>query len=170
MVCVSSLAVSAVFIGSGNASEWNVDRIIRSVNLGSARGICIGTVKECLAKLENPEEGDSKKTEMLVTFELNSAQLTQNARLTLQQIAVALNDPRLLRTKVVVKGYTDASGPAAYNLILSEKRARSVADFLLENGLLKERVNIIGVGENKPRVADRYDPANRRVEIHISIQ
>ncbi len=170
MVCAGTWFVSAVFIGSGNASEWNVDRIIRSVDLGTTRGICIGTVKECLAKLENPEEGDSNKTEMMVTFELNSAQLTQNARLTLQQIAVALNDPRLLRTKVVVKGYTDASGPAAYNLKLSKKRARSVADFLLENGLLQERVNIIGIGENNPRVADRYDPANRRVEIHISIQ
>ncbi len=170
MVYASTLVVSAVFIGSGNASEWNVDRIIRSVDLGATRGICIGTVKECLAKLENSEEGDSKRTEMMVTFELNSAQLTQNARLTLQQIAAALNDPRLLRTKIVVKGYTDASGPALYNLKLSERRARSVAEFLLENGLLKERVNIIGIGENKPRVADRYDPANRRVEIHISIQ
>ena len=170
MACASTLVVSAMFIGSGNAFEWNADRIIRSVNLGTARGICIGTVKECLAKLENHEEGDSKKTEMMVTFELNSAQLTQNARLTLQQIAVALNDPRLLRTKVVVKGYTDASGPAAYNLKLSQRRARSVADFLLKNGLLEERVNTIGIGENKPRVADEFDPVNRRVEIHISIQ
>lgn len=170
MTFVGPIFAIVIFITPGNSSGWNVEKIIGLVNLGKARGICIGTVKECLSKLKNPDEGESKNAEMMVTFELNSAQLTQTARLTLQQIAVALNDPRLLRTKVVVKGYTDATGPADYNLKLSEQRARSVADFLLENGLLKERVNTLGIGENNPRVADEFDPVNRRVEIHISIQ
>jgi OOP family OmpA-OmpF porin len=158
------------YAAPGNASEWTVERIIRSVNLGAARGICVGTVKECLAKLESSKDKNSGKTEMIVTFEHDSAQLSQEARITLQQIAHALNKPRLSHTKIVVKGYTDATGPAEYNLILSEKRARSVRDFLLVNGLIKERVSTIGIGEISPRVADEFDPANRRVEIRISIQ
>ena len=170
MACVSLFVVNAMFLVSAHASEEIVEQLVRSVNQGTARGICIGTVKECLAKLEYSEKGNSKKTEMLVTFAHDSAQLSQQARITLQQIASALNKPRLINTKIVVKGYTDATGPAEYNLILSQRRARSVAEFLLENGLLKERVNTIGIGEDKPRVADEFDPENRRVEIHISIQ
>ena len=154
-----------MFITLGNASELIIEKLVSSANMGAARGICVGTVKECLAKLEN-----STNTEMIVTFEYDSAILSQKARLTLQQVANALNNPRLLHTKIVVKGYTDATGPAEYNLKLSEKRARSVADFLLENGLVKSRVSTIGIGETDPRVADKFDPVNRRVEIRISIQ
>ena len=162
---IGLIFINVGFIAPSSASELIIEKLVRSANMGAARGICVGTVKECLAKLEN-----STNTEMIVTFGYNSAKLSQKARLTLQQIAKALNKPRLLHTKIVVKGYTDANGPADYNLKLSEKRARSVADFLLENGLLKERVNIIGIGETSPRVDDEYDPVNRRVEIHINIQ
>lgn len=168
--CVGLILFGVMYLEPSNASEWTVERISRSANMGAARGICVGTVKECLAKLESSEKGNSKNTEMIVTFGYDSAQLSQKARITLQQIASALNKPRLSNTKIVVKGYTDATGGADYNLKLSEKRARSVANFLLENGLVKERVNTIGIGEDKPRVANKYDPVNRRVEIHISIQ
>ena len=170
MACVCLFVINAMFVVPAHASEKVVEKLVRSVNLGKARGICVGTVKECLAKLESSGEGNSKNTEMIVTFGYDSAQLSQKARKTLQQIASALNTPRLSNTKIVVKGYTDATGPADYNLKLSELRARSVADFLLENGLVRERVNTIGIGEDKPRVADEFDPVNRRVEIHISIQ
>lgn len=170
MTYVSLFVVNVMFVGPAHASEEIVEKLVESANLGAARGICIGTVKECLAKLEGSGADNSNNTEMMVTFGHDSAQLSQKAQNTLQQIALALNGPRLLHTKVDVKGYTDAIGPADYNLKLSERRARSVAEFLLENGLVGERVNIIGIGESNPRVADVYDPANRRVEIHISIQ
>jgi outer membrane protein OmpA-like peptidoglycan-associated protein len=69
-----------------------------------------------------------------------------------------------------VEGYTDASGAASYNEGLSQRRAQSVSAFLLANGIEANRLTAIGKGENDPRVANPYDPVNRRVEMRLQLQ
>src|ERR1700687_687839 len=64
-----------------------------------------------------------------VDFEYNSAQLTGPAQQTLDQVASALAaQPELT---VEIQGYTDSTGPAAYSLKLSQRRAESVKEYLI---------------------------------------
>jgi len=71
---------------------------------------------------------------------------------------------------VEIGGHTDSDGTDEYNHLLSERRARSVKDWLLKRGISKERLFSHGYGETKP-VADNETPAgkklNRRTEITI---
>ena len=136
-----------------------------STGLGAARGLCIGTESECRDARTAPEGFD-----MLVSFELDSAVLTEEARRNLEKFAVALKDRRLSAERFVVEGHSDASGGASYNLSLSQLRAEAVRRFLLERGVLPERLRVIGLGESEPRTSDPYDPANRRVEMKIRLE
>ena len=72
--------------------------------------------------------------------------------------------------KVTVTGYTDDRGAAAYNKGLSERRAKSVADYLVGKSLDSNMVSSNGLGEDNPiasnaTAAGRRD--NRRVEIGL---
>ncbi|KGR93203.1 OmpA family protein [Burkholderia sp. ABCPW 111] len=69
---------------------------------------------------------------------------------------------------VLVSGYTDAIGSDAYNNALSARRARTVADYLRERGLLADRVVVNGFGKSNPVASNATDDGraqNRRVEI-----
>ncbi len=67
-----------------------------------------------------------------------------------------------------VFGYTDNNGGDAVNMPLSDKRAASVREWLMQKGLKDERIEAKGFGSAKP-VADNSTEAgrsrNRRVEI-----
>lgn len=69
--------------------------------------------------------------------------------------------------KVELAGHTDDQGSEEYNLTLSRQRARSVGEYLLQNGIEKERVRTEGYGMQKPMQSGRDEQAraiNRRVE------
>jgi OOP family OmpA-OmpF porin len=71
---------------------------------------------------------------------------------------------------VVVEGYTDDSGDAAYNQQLSEKRAEAVKAELVANGANPDKISTVGHGEDNP-IADNSTregrAKNRRVEIKV---
>jgi outer membrane protein OmpA-like peptidoglycan-associated protein len=73
-------------------------------------------------------------------------------------------------TTAQVIGHTDSDGDAGYNLDLSQRRAQSVANVLLGEGVQRGRISVIGRGEDQP-IASNLTPAgkaqNRRVEIVI---
>ena len=106
----------------------------------------------------------------MINFGLDSAQLDQTARAELDEFAKALKDNRLSTFRFVVEGHTDASGPDRYNQNLSQRRAQSVAAFLAANGVQAARLEAIGLGKSHPRVANPYDPVNRRVEMRIKTE
>lgn len=72
--------------------------------------------------------------------------------------------------KVEVAGHTDADGSDAYNLNLSTRRTQAVVDYMVSQGISKDRLVAKGYGESQP-VADNATPAgkakNRRVEMRI---
>ena len=74
------------------------------------------------------------------------------------------------QTIVEVTGHTDSVGSADFNQRLSEQRANSVGNYLIGQGLVRERFEIIGMGKNYP-IADNATDAgralNRRVEIRV---
>lgn len=84
--------------------------------------------------------------------------------------AVAGNLQAYPNSTIQIVGHTDSDGDAAYNQQLSERRANSIADVLLDAGIPFSRIQTFGRGESQP-VASNLDPAgkarNRRVEIVI---
>jgi outer membrane protein OmpA-like peptidoglycan-associated protein len=101
-------------------------------------------------------------------FDVNSAIIKPGALDGLTQVADVLN--RYPETTIVVKGYTDSSGTEAYNQELSERRAKSVANFMIGKGVDAGRVTSIGFGEQFPIAGNDTEAGrqqNRRVELEI---
>lgn len=105
-------------------------------------------------------------TDLLFAF--GSSELSSGAKSRLDGVAATLR--RHPETGVAVGGYTDATGPDAYNLKLAQARATAVRSYLASRGVAAERVVATGYGAAAP-VADN-DTAdgrrrNRRVEIEL---
>lgn len=164
MIAATVLLMAA--LGSGHAQEFTAEQVADFLagDLQKTRGICVGTDEECADKLA------PAPLDMLVTFELNSDQLTPDAVANLTQIATALADDRLRDAKFLVEGHTDALGGEAYNDDLSQRRALRVAEFLVGQGVAVERLTSLGLGESSPRTDDPFDPLNRRVEMKLNLQ
>ena len=105
-------------------------------------------------------------------FAFNSAEL-QMPQPKLDEIATALNRNREV-TNVAITGYADRIGSNQYNLKLSERRAASVRDYLMNKGVDSSRMKTEGKGEANPVVVctnkKRADliaclQPNRRVEV-----
>ena len=101
-----------------------------------------------------------------VPFGFDSAEITATAAKTLTRLASVLRGQDQLALRIL--GHTDRSGNEAYNLFLSEKRARAVADFLTDSGVTAG-IEVQGMGSGMPAVAseeaDRH--LNRRTELFI---
>lgn len=103
-----------------------------------------------------------------VEFELNSAQLRPQSRSVLDDMAATLK--KNADIAVEVAGHTDSSGSDAYNLDLSQRRAQSVADYLISQGVDAERLVVRGYGETQPVAPNGTAEGrarNRRVELRI---
>ncbi|MDX9873520.1 MAG: peptidoglycan-associated lipoprotein Pal [Spongiibacteraceae bacterium] len=67
-----------------------------------------------------------------------------------------------------LEGHADERGTTEYNLALGERRANSVAQYLLVNGVSRDRIEVVSYGEERPAAIGHDDAAhaqNRRVEV-----
>jgi outer membrane protein OmpA-like peptidoglycan-associated protein len=105
--------------------------------------------------------------DLRVTFPFDSAEITPEARQTLDVLGQALTDGRLSADRFEIAGHTDGVGNETYNASLSELRAQMVVEYLSRNfGIAPERLLGRGYGESYlADPEDPRDPANRRVEI-----
>jgi outer membrane protein OmpA-like peptidoglycan-associated protein len=104
-----------------------------------------------------------------ILFATGKYELSQDANLKLARLSgVILAHPGL---KLRIEGYTDTTGTESFNLTLSSKRADTVRQFLVQQGLKPEDVTSVGMGQADP-VAPNDTAAgrqqNRRVEIIVS--
>lgn len=104
-----------------------------------------------------------------ITFATNSADVNSDFNDVLNSVGLVLKEYD--KTYVDVLGHTDASGSDSYNQGLSERRAKSVANILMNEGIIPERLVVRGLGETFP-IADNSTEngksLNRRVEIALS--
>ncbi|WP_447788607.1 MULTISPECIES: OmpA family protein [Pseudomonas] len=104
-----------------------------------------------------------------VLFAYNQSELMPEARSELDSLMAKLQGADVVSVKVI--GHTDSQGSDAYNQKLSERRASSVAAYLLSQGLAPNKLTSEGRGESQP-VADNDTEEgraqNRRVELHIN--
>lgn len=101
-------------------------------------------------------------------FAFDSARLTTADKQALDSAATALG--KALNFDVLVIGYTDSVGTAAYNQKLSEARTASVKRYLVAHGVAADRLTTRGRGENDPVASNKTVTGrakNRRVELHV---
>jgi outer membrane protein OmpA-like peptidoglycan-associated protein len=104
-----------------------------------------------------------------VFFDSGKSDLKKESLGELERIVALLNKNTNL--KLQVNGHTDSAGDDASNKVLSQKRAQSVVDYLITNGIPTERLSAVGFGEERPLVSNDDEmegrEINRRTEIEI---
>lgn len=101
---------------------------------------------------------------LLLTFDFNSANLTEQAIANARVFAQALNSPALQQARFEIQGHTDMSGSHEYNQDLSQRRADAVQAFLVSQGVSADRLSARGYSFDQ--LADPQQPTapeNRRV-------
>ncbi|MCX7365141.1 MAG: OmpA family protein [Alphaproteobacteria bacterium] len=104
----------------------------------------------------------------MVFFDWDRSNLSAQALNTIKQAAASYKTKGSAR--VTATGHTDKSGPEGYNMALSLRRANTVKDALVREGVPATAISVVGRGETQPLVqtADGVrEPQNRRVEIVI---
>lgn len=164
-------------LGDGGNSELGA---VVGAAVGGAAGAIIGNQMDKQAKkIEEEIPGaEVKRVDegIIVTFDENSgvyfdtnkSDVNAASQETLNKLVKILAE--YPETNVVIVGHTDSSGSNAYNMTLSEKRAKSVTQFFISQGLASSRFTTQWFGEEKPE----YDNStfegrakNRRVNVVI---
>lgn len=104
-----------------------------------------------------------------VLFGTDMTRLTPEGMRTVQKLAAILEQHP--QRSVLIEGFTDSTGSNAYNQSLSERRATTVRNALLDMGVARERIAMRGYGEAYPVAANDTNQnrqLNRRVEIIVS--
>ena len=103
-----------------------------------------------------------------ITFDLNQSSIKPSFTDTLESVSLVLKEYD--KTIIQIEGHTDSSGSQSYNQLLSEQRAASVRDFLLNQNIAPKRTRAVGYGERYP-IASNDSAAgreqNRRVELTL---
>lgn len=106
---------------------------------------------------------------LALPFQSGSAALTPEAEKMLDALGRALNSPELARYRFKIEGHTDTAGDAPVNLALSERRAATVREYLVNRlGVAASRLDAVGLGETQLLVQTpdaTAEPRNRRVQI-----
>jgi len=116
-----------------------------------------------------PPPAKPEARQFVVYFDFDRSDLTAEARSVVTQAANYAKSGA--PTRVLVVGHTDTSGNAAYNLGLSNRRARTVADALVAQGVNGGVISLDGKGETalaKPTADGVREPLNRRATIDIN--
>ena len=103
-----------------------------------------------------------------ITFDVNKSTIKSSFTGVLDSVALVLEE--FDETIINIEGHTDSSGSASYNQLLSEQRAGSVRDFLLNQGIQSSRTRATGYGERNPIASNETASGreqNRRVELNL---
>lgn len=107
----------------------------------------------------------SARADLRLSFLLDSAEMTSQAKAEAKIFAEALRRPELASKRFRIEGHTDASGSRDHNLSLSQRRAAAVADYLSGLGVPRSRFEVRGYGPDRPLDGgSAASPQNRRVE------
>jgi outer membrane protein OmpA-like peptidoglycan-associated protein len=103
-----------------------------------------------------------------LNFERNSYKINPSSFEELDKVYKILNSNNDL--KIIINGYTDSVGNAKSNQRLSEKRAKSVAKYLIDKGISQDRISYKGYGSSYPISTNETEEGrakNRRVEVEF---
>ena len=135
---------------------------------GKATEPVVAVVEESQNKqVESFINGEQSKLvmESAILFDFASDYLNESSYQTLDKLIKFMKEKPDMG--LVIAGYTDTTGPVQYNKSLSKRRADSVANYFIKNGINKERLEIVGYGQDKPVASNdtmEGRKKNRRVE------
>jgi outer membrane protein OmpA-like peptidoglycan-associated protein len=106
-----------------------------------------------------------------ITFEYNKANITQEGAFELDKLVQVMQlNPQMI---ILVKSHTDNKGSDQYNMVLSDKRAKSTVQYVISKGIAENRISGKGYGESEPKIdckencTDQEAAQNRRSEFLI---
>jgi len=104
-----------------------------------------------LSSIEAPIEVEN------IFFDLDKANLRPESMVSLDKLVETLNDnPNIV---IELGSHTDSRASDAYNIDLSNRRAQSVVNYLIEKGIARDRLVAKGYGESQPKTVDKKDHA-----------
>ncbi len=119
-------------------------------------------------QVENVDNFQAAKSET-VLFKFNQAKLTDDDKAKLDELAQSVQSMK--HYVIQIQGFTDKTGPATYNLELSQRRADAVVRYLTENHKVPlVRIYRLGLGEDSPAAPNNTRDGraqNRRVEVQV---
>jgi outer membrane protein OmpA-like peptidoglycan-associated protein len=113
-------------------------------------------------------EADITITLNNIFFDFDKAVLKPESFPELNRIVTLMNEKPGMTVEIA--GHTDATGPASYNMTLSERRAKAVSGYLANKGIAADRIVTVFFGETKPLETNDTREGrqkNRRVEFKI---
>lgn len=176
----AGIGAVAGLLSGGDATERR-QRALVGVGVGGLTGGAIGAYQDrqeaALRRqtagtgIDVSRDGDVIKLNLPdgVTFDFGKADLKPQFYPALNNVAATLREYN--QTIVEVTGHTDSVGSDAVNQRLSEQRANSVGSYLIGQGLVRERFEIVGMGKRYPIASNDTEQGralNRRVEIRLA--
>ena len=130
------------------------DRKTRSLSLGE---------REEIASIASTKPN----IDLEINFDYNSAEMSKASLQAAQELGKALSNPSLRGSTFVVAGHTDGIGGDAFNQDLSERRADTIKNYLMQKFGI-DGSDLVTVGYGKTKLKDAQDPTdaiNRRVQV-----
>ncbi len=107
-----------------------------------------------------------------IFYDYNKSNIRADAAVELDKLVATLQDNPTV--KIELSSHTDCRGKDAYNLKLSEKRAKSAVDYIISKGIPKDNITSKGYGESQPseacvceKCSDDEHQRNRRTEFKV---
>ena len=156
-----SFILISVSCSTTNVTEEAVyDSVVSSVKV---------SVKDDKNKADEVYDYSSKAimANAVVYFDFDQYTLSSKSIQTLRSIAQVMEDNKDL--EITVSGHADERGTREYNLALGQRRGEAVRDYLLLNGISKNRITVKSYGEEYPLVKGSNESSwakNRRAEIN----
>ncbi|BAO77586.1 OmpA family protein [Winogradskyella sp. PG-2] len=158
-------------------SKGSVWGILAGAAVGGVAGNLIGKKMDTQAReltqavptaeVNRVGEGINMTFDSSLAFKINSAELSSSY---LQDLSAAAQVFKSYPdTNILIEGHTDDSGAAEYNYALSERRAKSVSNYFISQGISASRLTTKWFGETQPKYPndDASREKNRRVELAI---
>jgi outer membrane protein OmpA-like peptidoglycan-associated protein len=191
VICSASLLLSTPAVSGELKTEdlvralkaAPVKRITRSIGAPpvdkerlKSRGLVIEVSKKPVEAQTHEERKEITKIikkyklptiDLTIYFEYNSAEISPSSISTMIKLGRALSDKELKEGTFLVAGHTDARGSDQYNLTLSQRRAKAVKKFLMENFAIKHG-KLVAVGYGEEELKNFHEPHsgdNRRVQV-----
>lgn len=126
-------------------------------------------------KLKSKKENSNTSETIIenILFEFNKSELLSQSKQTLDKVVLAMTANK--RVEIELSAHSDSKGPDAYNLKLSEERAKSAKDYIISKGIDPLRIVARGFGEtkllnncgNNIKCSDDEHAVNRRLEFKL---
>ena len=151
----------------------NLTNSLRGIKMANPSGTAAAATAATASQTKAPAKAAAAEAgpsvSLTVEFATGSADLTPQARQTLDQLGRALSSPDLAKFRFRIEGHTDTVGSAEANKALSQRRATAVAEYLQTNfGVTPTRLEAVGLGEEGllvPTPPQTANAQNRRVKV-----